>query len=237
MGQGIQQAPVEQGGTGSAVLDVFKVLYEPTAVFERVRERPKFLLPFLVIAAVQLVLYFVNMPFIKAATQAQMAQAQVPAGGPDPTQFLWIGAVFIPIVFAIIYLINAFVLWVLVSITGGEGKFGTLLSVGTYASMPAVIILSIVGAVVLRLQGVGEITSQQDLQPALGLDLLVPSAKGFLGAVLKGINPLGIWALVLTAIGVSTTHRLSQGTGYMVATIAFVITLCVAGVFASFGGR
>ncbi len=237
MGQGIQQAPVEQGGAGSAVVDVFKVLYEPTAVFERVRERPKFLLPFLVIAAVQLVLFFVNMPFIKAATQAQLAQQQVPAGGPDPMQFLWIGAVFIPIVFALIYLINGFVLWVLVSITGGEGKFGTLLSVGTYASVPAVIILSIVGAVVLRLQGVGEITSQQDLQPALGLDLLVPSARGFLSAVLKGINPFGIWALVLTAIGVSTTHRLSKGTGYIVATIAFVITLCVAGAFASLGGR
>jgi len=237
MGQGIQQAPVEQGSSGgSALLDVYKVLFEPTAVFERVRERPKFLLPFLVICAVQLVLYFVNMPFIKAATQAQLAQAQVPAGGPDPMKFLWIGAVAIPIVFVIIYLINALVLWVITSVMGGDGKFGTLLSVGTYASVPAVILLSIIGSVVLRLQGVGEITSQQDLQPSMGLDLLLP-AKGFLGAVLKGINPFGIWALVLTAIGVSTTHRLSKGTGYVVATIAFVITLCVAGVFASFGGR
>lgn len=236
MGQGIQQAPVEQGGGSSAFLDVFRVLFEPTAVFERVRERPKFLVPFLVVCAVQLVLYFVNMPFIKAATQAQIAQAQVPAGGPDPMQFLWIGAVAIPIVFAIIYLISGLVLWVLTSVMGGEGKFGTLLSVGTYASVPAVILLSIVGSVILRLQGVEQITSQQDLQPALGLDLLIP-AKGFLGAVLKGINPFGIWALVLTAIGVSTTHRLSKGTGYVIATIAFLITLCVAGIFASFGSR
>jgi hypothetical protein len=236
MGQGIQQAPVEQGGGTSSLLDVFKVLFEPIAVFERVRERPKFLVPFLVASAVQVVLYFVNMPFIKAATQAQMAQAQVPAGGPDPMQFLWIGAVAIPIVFAIIYLISGLVLWVLTSVVGGEGKFMTLLSVGTYASVPAVVLLSVIGSVVLRLQGVEQITSQQDLQPALGLDLLVP-ATGFLGAVLKGINPFGIWALVLTAIGVSTTHRLSKGTGYVIATVAFVITLCVGGIFASFGGR
>src|SRR2546422_7062443 len=32
-------------------------------------------------------------------------------------------------------------------------------------------------------------------------------------------NPFSIWGLVLTAIGVSTTHRLSKGTGYTVATI------------------
>ena len=66
MGQGIQQPTVAQAGGGSAWLDVGKVLFEPGAVFERVRERPKFLVPFLVVCAVQLVLYFVNMPFIKA---------------------------------------------------------------------------------------------------------------------------------------------------------------------------
>jgi hypothetical protein len=235
MGQGIQQAPAEQGG-GSAFLDVFKVLLEPTAVFERVRERPKFLVPFLVVVAVQLALFFVNMPFIKAATQAQIAARPTPAGGPDPMSFIWIGAVFIPIVFVIIYLLSGLVLWMLTSIMGGEGKFRTLLSVSVYGSIPAVLLLSLIGVVILRLKGVGEITSQQDLQPALGLDLLVPSAKGFVGAFLKGINPFGIWALVLTAIGVSTTHRLSKQTGYVIATISFVITLLIGGLFASFGG-
>jgi hypothetical protein len=237
MGPGIPQAPVQQqGSSGSAFLDVFKVLFEPGAVFERVRERPRFLVPFLVVCAVQLVLYFVNMPFIKAATQAQMAQAQVPAGGPDPMQFLWIGAVAIPIVFAVIYLINGLVLWVLTTVMGGDGKFSTLLSVGVYGSVPAVILMSLIGSVILRLQGVGEITSQQDLQPSLGLDLLVP-ATGFVGAILKGINPFGIWALVLTAIGVTTTHRVSKQTGYVIATITFLITLVVGGAFASLGGR
>lgn len=235
MGQGIQQTPVEQGGGSSAFLDVFKVLFEPTAVFERVRERPRFLVPFLVVVAVQLALFLINLPFYKAATAAQMAARPVPAGGPDPMQFLWIGAAFIPVVFAIIYLINGFVLWVLTSLTGGEGKFKTLLSVGLYGSIPAVILMSIVGAIILRLQGVGEITSQQDLQPSLGLDLLIPSS-GFVGAVLKGINPFGIWALVLTAIGVSTTHRLPQSSGYIVATVSFVITLLIAGMFAGLGG-
>lgn len=236
MGPGIPQAPVEQGSGGSAFLDVFKVLFEPGAVFERVRQRPRFLVPFLVVCAVQLALYFVNMPFIKAATQAQMARAQVPAGGPDPMQFLWIGAVAIPIVFVVIYLINGLVLWVLTTVMGGEGKFSTLLSVGVYGSVPAVILMSLIGSVILRLQGVGEITSQQDLQPSLGLDLLVP-ATGFVGAILKGINPFGIWALVLTAIGVSTTHRVSKQTGYVIATITFLITLVVGGAFAALGGR
>src|SRR5436189_5542283 len=52
MGQGIQQPPVDQSG-GNAFLDTIKVLFEPAAVFERVRARPSFFAPFLTIIAVQ----------------------------------------------------------------------------------------------------------------------------------------------------------------------------------------
>jgi hypothetical protein len=227
---------VTQGSSGSAVLDVLRVLFEPSAVFERVREKPSFLLPFLAICAVQVVLYFVNLPFLKAGMAAQMASR--PAGGPDPSSFLWIGALFIPVGIAIALVLGGFILWVLVSLFGGEAKFGTLLSVATFAAVPSVILLSIVGTVVLHMQGVGQIASPQDMQPALGLDLLAPGAKGFVGAALKAVNPFGIWGLVLMAIGVSTTHRLAKGTGYAIGTIAFLIGVAIAGMFAGlFGGR
>jgi len=226
MGQGIQQPPVEQSG-GSSLLDVLKVLYEPSAVFERVREKPSFLVPYLVICAVQIAVYFVNMPFLKAGMAAQFAAR--PAGGPDPSKFLWIGAVFIPVGFAIGLLIGGGLLWVLVSIFGGEAKFSRLLSVTAYSAVPAVVLLTIVGAAVLQMKGVGQITSPQDMQPALGLDLLAPGATGFVGAALRAINPFTIWGLVLTAIGVSTTHRLSKQTGYIVATVSFLIGVIITG--------
>jgi hypothetical protein len=227
---------VEQRSSGSSVVDVLRVLFEPSAVFERVREKPSFLLPFLAICAVQVVLYFVNLPFLKAGMAAQMASR--PAGGPDPASFLWIGALFIPVGIAIALVLGGFILWVLVSLFGGEAKFGTLLSVATFASVPSVILLSIVGTVVLHMQGVGQIASPQDMQPALGLDLLAPGAKGFVGGALKAVNPFGIWGLVLTAIGVSTTHRLAKSTGYAIATISFLIGMAIAGMVAGlFGGR
>jgi hypothetical protein len=227
---------VEQRSSGSSVVDVLRVLFEPSAVFERVREKPSFLLPFLAICAVQVVLYFVNLPFLKAGMAAQMASR--PAGGPDPASFLWIGALFIPVGIAIALVLGGFILWVLVSLFGGEAKFGTLLSVATFASVPSVILLSIVGTVVLHMQGVGQIASPQDMQPALGLDLLAPGAKGFVGGALKAVNPFGIWGLVLTAIGVSTTHRLAKSTGYAIATISFLIGVAIAGMVAGlFGGR
>ena len=235
MGQGIQQAPVQQSGGGSALLDVVRVLYEPTQVFERVRERPNFLAPYLAMSVVQVVLFFVNMPFLRAAMAAQFAAR--PAGGPDPSKFLWIGGVFIPVGIAIALLIGGFLLWVLVSLMGSEAKFGRLLSVAAYSAVPSVILLVLIGTIVLHVQGIGQITSPQDMQPALGLDLLAPGTRGFMGAALKAINPFSIWGLVLSAIGVSTTHRLSKGTGYAVATIAFFVGVLIAGVFGLFGPR
>lgn len=235
MGQGIQQAPVEQGGGSNSLVDVLKVLYEPGAVFERVRERPKFLVPFLAICAVQIAIYFLNLPFMKAGIAATAATR--PAGGPDPSKFLMLGVIFIPIAIGIALLIGGGLLWVMVSLFGGEAKFSSLLSVSAYASVPSVILLAVVGAIVLQVKGTSQIASMQDLQPALGLDLLVPGASGFAGAALKAINPFGIWGLVLTAIGVSTTHRLSKSTGYIIATIGFVIGVLIAGAFAGFGSR
>jgi Yip1 domain len=235
MGQGVQQTPVQQGSGGNALLDVVRVLYEPTAVFERVRERPNFLAPFVTICVVQIAVFVLNLPFLRAAMAAQFAAR--PAGGADPSKFLWIGGVFIPVGIGIALLISGFLLWVLVSLMGNEAKFGRLLSVAAYSAIPSVVLLVLVGTVVLHVQGISQVTSPQDMQPALGLDLLAPGTRGFLGAVLKAINPFSIWALVLTSIGVSTTQRLSKGTGYTVATIAFLVGIIIAGLFGMLGPR
>jgi len=233
MGSGIQQPPVEQGGAGNAFLDTLKVLFEPTAVFERVRARPSFFAPFLTIIAVQCVLFVVNLPYLKVALQAQMASAGAAAQArpvPGTAVLAVFGLLGVVIVLGIILVVTGLFLWVLASVLGGgEAKFSTMLSVAAYSAIPSAILLSVIGTIVLHLQGTGQLTSPQDMQPALGLDLLAPGAKGFVGAVFKGINPFSIWGVVITATGVSTTQRMSKSNGYTVAVISFVISLLIVG--------
>ena len=236
MGAGMQQPSMQQGGGSSGWLDVVKVLLEPGAVFERVRTRPSFLAPYVTIVAVQVILFIVNLPYLKVAIQAQMATQAAGRPAPSTGVLVAFGLGFLLIILTIVFLVSGFLLWMLVSLFGGEGKFTTLLSVALYGAVPSAILLSIVGTIVLHMQGTGGLTSPQDMQPALGLDLLAPGAKGFMGAVLKGINPFSIWGVVLTGIGVSTTHRLSKGTGYAVAVIAFAIALLIIGTLSSLGG-
>jgi len=238
MGQGIQQPSVQQSSGGNAWVDVVKVLFEPGAVFERVRNEPAFLAPYAAVIVVQIILFFVNLSYLKVAIQNQMATQAAGRPLPGDTLLVVFGLGILLIVLTLIVLISAFLLWVLVSLFGGEAQFVTLLSVALYSAVPSAILLAIVGTIVLHIQGPGQLTSPQDMQPALGLDLLVPGAKGFMAAVLKGINPFSIWGVALTGIGVSTTHRLSNGTGYTVAVVGFAIALLVGGTLASvFGGK
>src|SRR5690348_4623015 len=213
-----------------AFLDLFRVLYEPSAVFGRVAEKPKFLAPFIGIVIIGLVLAYLMMPFQRAAMAGQMAQlAQTnPQAAANAQKFAGIGLAFVPIVWGVILVIMATVLWVLTAIFGGEGKWGTLLSVSTYSAMTA-LLLQIVGLVVLMMKGPESVTSPADLQPALGLNLLAPDMKGFMGAFLGGSNPFGIWGLVLNAIGIQVTHKTTKNTAYTIAITAFVLFLLLAG--------
>lgn len=220
-----------------AVLDLLKVLYEPTAVFERVREKPKFLAPFIALALAVVLITILQLPYSKAAMVAQMSQRS--GVTPDQIQtalkFASVGIVVAPVAYAIILVINAFLLWVVMSLVGGEAKFMTLLSVTTYASI-AYILLSAVGLIVLTMRGTSGIASPLDLQPALGLDLLAPDAKGFVLALLRGINPFSLYGLFLTATGIAVTHGTSKGVAYTAAALQLLVALAIAGVFTVAGG-
>src|SRR5437879_10424774 len=120
-----------------AILDLVRVLFEPTAVFERVREKPRFLAPFLALAVITILIGTLQLPFIRAGMTAQFAQT--PNMTPEQQQmamrFAPIGLVVGPIFYGLFLVLGAGLLCVTVAILGGEAKFATLLSVATYASL------------------------------------------------------------------------------------------------------
>jgi len=211
-----------------AVLDLFKVLFEPTGVFERVRERPRFFAPFLALAVLTVIITALQLPYTKAALAAQFAQTpnMTPEQAQTGMKFAAVGIVIAPIFYGLFLLVNALILWVTTSVLGGEGKFTTLLSVTTYGSITYTL-LQLIGVVVLTMRGTSSITSMLDLQPSLGLDLLAPEAKGFALGLLRGINPFTLYAVFLTATGIAVTHKASKGVAYTAASIQFVIALVI----------
>ncbi|MGH7548831.1 MAG: YIP1 family protein [Gemmatimonadales bacterium] len=216
-----------------AVLDVVRVLFEPTTVFERVRERPRFVAPVGTITLLSVMIGLLTLPYIKAALGPVLAQAATARGGPGPDVGMIAifqviaSAVFVPIFVAL----AGGILWVVVSLFGEDAKYRLLTSVAGYTSIMYILQLAM-GFVVLSIRGVESIASPLDLQPAFGLDLLAPDATGYVGGVLRGINVFSVWGLILNGIGITTTHHTSKATGYSAAAVAFVVTVLFVSLFA-----
>jgi hypothetical protein len=213
----------------NAVLDLFNVLHEPTPVFERLREKPRWLVPLLINIALLMVLTFVLRPYYIAAFQG-MAGSMPPeqaARMPSPQTQAMFGVIFTPLVVFLGVLAGAGLLWVAGALSGAEARYNLMLSVLSHTYVTFVL-YSIVAALVLMVRGVESVSGMDDLRPALGLDLVAPEAGRFLGAFLNGINPFSIWGVWLTGVGVSVTHRTSRGTGMTVAAIAYLIALAIS---------
>ena len=212
--------------------DLFTILYDPQAVFARVKEKPRFWGPFLGLAVLQVAIAALMMPYSRAVMQA-MAQVRGSSAAP-PSWAAWIGVVGAPIGLAIGLLIGAGILWIFVSMFGGEGSFRHLLSVVTYVGITG-ILLGIASLAVLMLGG-GRVETMADLRPGFGLDLLAPEATGFVKMLLWSVNPFTLWGLVLTGLGIAGTHNASKGAAFTIATIAFVINALIGAGFAAIGG-
>ena len=226
MGSTVQPSAAPASGSFlSDALDVFNVLHDPAGVFNRVKERPRILAPWLVVSAFFVVVTILLRPYQQAAfdvfkatlspEQAARMGNRGAGGGP-------VGLVLVPGFILLGLAIGAGLLWVGVSLTGTQARFKTLLSVLAYSSITYVL-FSAVAILVLTMRGKGAITGFADLRAPLGLDLLVPGAGLFLGTVLNGINPFSAWGVWLTGTGISITHGTSRGTAIVVTAAVFLI--------------
>ncbi|MGH7754523.1 MAG: YIP1 family protein [Gemmatimonadales bacterium] len=215
-------------------LDLFRVLYEPTAVFERIRERPRILIPFVVLCVLTVILSLATAPVQQAA--AALFQPRTPdaaaATPPGAVAMLIRAVIGAPFSVGLGLLASGFILWLTTSLFGPDAQFKTLVSVAAHTFLVG-LLYQAVGSAVLMMRGLETIAAFQDLQIALGLNLLWPDGSGFLWNSLGAVNPFGIWGLVLAAIGVQTTHRVQQGTAYSIATVSFVIKALALAALAS----
>ena len=195
MGAGMGQPPVEQQAQQSvmaAVLDSFNVLHEPTAVFARVKERPRILVPWLVISVFLIAFAYLLQPFQNAAMEsfkASLPPEQAARMGGGGSMF---ALLVVPVFFLIGLAVASVILSMGVAMTGAHARYKTLLSVLAYScstyAMSAIVVLA-----VLMTRGVSQVVDFGDLRAPIGLDVLAPGVGLYLGSVLNSIirSPCG----------------------------------------------
>jgi Yip1-like protein len=227
MGAGMGQPPVQQAEQSvvGAVLDMFNVLHEPTAVFSRIKQRARIIVPWLVFSVFSMAFAYLTRPFQHAAMEA--LRASLPpeqAARMNSGDSIW-GLLVVPVILLLGLAVGAGLLALGVAMTGAQARYKTLMSVLAY-SCSTYVLFSVVTLAVLMTRGAGQVVDFTDLRAPIGLDVLVPGAGLYLGAVLNAINPFSIWGVWLAGTGLAVTHGISRATGIVVTAFAFVI--CVA---------
>jgi len=222
------------------IMRVLRVMFSPTAVFEEQREKPTWVLPWLIISVMMVAIGLVMAPYQRHAMELAV---QARGGQAPPESAMMIGRVFsivgVPIFLLLAGLVSAFVMWVVLLATGAQVRFKGLFSVAIFASVVGVV-QAVLSSVALRMRGPPEsVTSIADMRVSLGLDLLLSSEStisGFLRGLLGGIGPISIWGLAITAIGVATLEKQPKGAAWTAATVAFVVMLVVAALLQGMSG-
>jgi hypothetical protein len=227
-----EETVYEQPGLLKRILWVFT---SPGKLMACLAEKPRILLG-LILSLVSLdALYLTHMPLyqdmLRNASLAQidymeslgvtMTPEMIEASLP---QSMITGLISTPIAAAIMWLVITLVLFAVLKIMGGQGKFKAYLSVTGYASVisAAYMLIALVAAT---------FTGSLHVDPTL-TSLATLVSKDSVGtvvyALLKSIDIFSIWYYVVMAIGLAAVSKVKKSYVYIAVASVFVISVIIA---------
>jgi hypothetical protein len=218
------------------LVDIF---LQPGAVFAQQRERPTFLVPWLIVAALTVAFtlaYFLrvdpdwHVEAMFAASNADMTAAEIAqakAVMPAAKTMGWIGAATATLALAVAALLTALYVFIAAKITGHALTYRHGLSLSAWSSMPVALglIVALVGALTMSAQTSIESLMLTNVDPLL-VDL---SADHRWNKLAQGFSLLTPWTVGLMALGWRAWTRSSW---LQAIVIALIPTAVVYGVIA-----
>ena len=224
-----------KGGFLQSVLDIF---IDPMKVFPRIRAGLTWWKPYVLAAVIAIINAYVMLPFQLKRVELNprdLPPEQVEASMERVQQFGFVGLIFTPIVFIIIYLVMAGIAHIVINIMSSESNFKKTLSLISYAGLIS-ILGQIITTVILRMRGVDSIETVSDLKVSLSLAALFPDLKGAGYAFLESLSVFSIWYYILFLLGVSVIFRMSRSRALVPVIVMWLISFLLVYLGSAFGG-
>lgn len=225
--------------TGRSIWENMRdVVLAPSATFEDVRERPRWLAPLLVMMAATLITSYFMMPLYEEIQRAAMMARDMPAEQREQAlqgmeTFKWIGLAIGPIMVAVFSALFALLFWGWAAISGArEPQYKVAFTAMIYTGVIQ-ILQAIAQAIVVAVKGAEQV-AREGGPPTFGLALFLERGDmpGLLWGFLSNINFFSIWGTIVLAIAGVVALRMSKGAAYGFAIVMWL----VMGLFLSFGG-
>lgn len=196
---------------------LFGMFLEPKKQFERLKDNPIILVPFIIIAVLTTIGMFVMMSQIDFIAQ----DPELANMGEDELMFV---TIFTQVIFvitgilapAVSILVSSFVYFIVAKIAKSEVSFKQLFSMNTF-----IYIISILGIFVNALAFFAVDNPNPDVY-LTSLNSIV-EADGALGVLFTSIEIFSIWNIILTAIGLQIVARFSKGLSWGLVIGIFVL--------------
>lgn len=228
---------VREAGSDRSMAENFRdVVVDPAAAFEDVAERPRWLMPLIVLAVATLVVSYFMMPVWSEMQQAELARQEMSAEQVEQSQrmmevFKWVGLGMVPVITAVIMAIWAFLFWGWGTMAGARNaRFDVALSAVVYAGL-IYLFQAIAQAIVVAAKGAERVAAEGG-PPTFGVTLFLERGEmsGLLWGFLANVNFFSIWYAVV--IGIAGQHALKMGKG---ASWGFaVVVWVISGIFLAF---
>lgn len=230
-----QDSPESQAAGASAPISglgaALGVYIKPKQTFERLREKPKFLIAMVIVLVLQVVLTVV---LFRSGAIANDTIAKMEAQGKQPEAIEQTQKFFdspaAPIIGAVSGVVA--VAFVLLATSGIMFFMGNLM-LGARLTFAHYLCASVSGAMVgLVGQGVrtGIALSKGTMDIRLGAGNLLGDNIGYWGHVLDAMtDPLTLWAIGISALGVSVFAKKGFGFGVLVVLPGFILSMFLAG--------
>lgn len=248
----VSEKPSGGAPTMSTPATLTGIFFEPSAVFESLRERPRFLVATIIcIVAFMLfnITYFQKIGFetvIRAQTEASPRSASATTEQKEQAIDIQLKPavkairLLSPIlIFAVLFSGGAALYLFGAILMGGKLSYKQALSVWAYSSLPPAVLIMVVNFVLLFVappDGAMEIArgSRRGLVHA-NLGMLVDSAASpVLATTLGAFDIFGFLGLFLAALGLRKVGRMSTGGAWMTVILLWGIGLVLRMVYAAF---
>jgi hypothetical protein len=219
---------------------VFNIFFEPKKVFESLKIKPTWLVPFLIVSILGIGSFYFTYPFMmkqqvekireneripdeqKQAIIEKMTEQNHPPLWQLP--FAPVGVLF---VFAILSAVLFFVFNVLL---GGDSTFRRVFSVYCYSNLIAIAAMIVKFPLIMMKKDLG-------VQTSLALLLSADSKDTFLYRILSGFDIFNLWQVILVSIGLGVLYRYTTKKAFTVVFVLWILLILgMSGLSSLFGG-
>ena len=217
--------------------DLIDTFVNPGALFTRLRERPNWLLPFLILAVFGMASYYFLFPYLAKASVLAIPENTPPQQAEAMRQF-WAGSpkwslLIAPLGIAFLGVLYSAILLGVIAITGKKARFVSLFAAEMFA-MLVTIPSGILTALVVYLRGLDNVNSMMDVQWTIGPAAFIPTESKALFAALSRLNLFEIWYVVLMVIAVEKIAGLKRGTAATIVVGVWILGSIVTVAASSF---